>query len=243
MALPVPAYIRRANIQDVAVKYEWHDWHLQAMFDAPPDELRARLDALSLRANIAFANGVCEWIVYRFEGLSADPVPRDQIEAAWAGVVDSAYAVYWEPPTEDWTGPVRRPLFLAMVFMLEAKIDAYQYADPARSGHRATMIAERVLTDPEPFRDWREQALARLERFYPLDEDDALGDVIPRQALDPDFEFRPDMTEELIRLFLAGLDPGRNSRLLTPEEMLEAGFRGVPYRFDMEQDRIIRNDY
>jgi hypothetical protein len=213
------------------------------MVDAPPDELLARLSALSLRANIAFANGVCEWIIHRFDGLSKDSVPHDQIEAAWAGVIDSAYAVYWEPPQEDWPGPIRRPLFLAMVFMLEAKIDAYQYADPARSGHRAVMIAERVLTDPMPFRAWREQALARLERFYPLDEEDALGDVIPRQALDPDFAFRPEMTEELIQQFLSGLDPAQNTRLLAGEEMLEAGFRGVPYRFDIEQDRITRNDY
>jgi hypothetical protein len=70
-----------------------------------------------------------------------------------------------------------------------------------------------------------------------------MGDVVPREAMDPDFDFRPDLTEHLVQDFLRGLDPATNRLLRTPKEMLECGFKGVPYTFDMEEDRKNRNDW
>jgi hypothetical protein len=65
-----------------------------------------------------------------------------------------------------------------------------------------------------------------------LFEDDALdGELVPRELFDPSFEYNPELSLRLIGQFLLPLENDEdNPFLATPEEMLEDGFVGTPYR-------------
>lgn len=243
MALTTPKYIANAGLKDNTLKYKWDDWKLEEIYGSEGDAFYNRMSKLSFRANIAFTNACGEWIVHRYDLLSNDPIPIQNIEAAWAGLIDPHYSVYWEPPDKEWLGPIRGALSLAIIFSLEAIGDAYRYNDPEVSADRISNLAEHIMTDPEHFQTWRENVVKRLENLYPRDENDPMGDVVPREALDPNFQFHPELTEKLVQNFLSNLDLSENSFLRSPTEMIEDGFEGTPYRFKMETDRIMRNDY
>ena len=80
-----------------------------------------------------------------------------------------------------------------------------------------------------------------LEQANAERENDPLGEVVPREALDSTLAFVVEDTEGLIDRFLRGLDysqgPTGNGFLMLPTEMAAEGFTGTPYRFDIAQDR------
>jgi hypothetical protein len=243
MTLPEPSHIRAARIADQALRYEWDDWQLQAIFNRADESFRERMGRVSYRAALAFTIATGEWIVRRYDTVSADVEPLLHMEAMWAGVVDSRYVKYWEPEDEDWLGPIRGPLRLAIIFSLEAMVDLDACGDVGLSADRAVNVALRVLLDPGPYLAWRERVVERLESLYPFDPRDPMGDVVPREALDSDVDFRPEMTEELVNRYLRRLTPEANRFLASPAEMLERDFGGTPYTFDLAQDRIDRNEF
>jgi hypothetical protein len=243
MALSEPRYIRAARVSEPALRYTWDDWQLQAIFDNTQNAFRERMGRVSYRAALAFTIATGEWIVHRFDAVSDDPEPLRHMEAMWAGVVDSRYVRYWEPPDEYWLGPIRGPLRLAIIFTLEAMVDGDACGDVGLSADRAVNVAVRVLPNADPYLAWRERVVERLERLYPFDPHDPMGDVVPREALDPDTEFDVALTNELVNHYLRGLSPSANDNLAPPEEMLEREFPGTPYRFDIQQDRIVRNAF
>jgi hypothetical protein len=243
MPLTTPHYIVEAGIATTVLKYKWDDWKLDDVFETESQAFHDRMSRISFRANIAFTNACGEWIVHRYDLLSTDPVPLQNMEAAWAGLISPSYSVYWEPPDDEWRGPIRGALSLAIIFSLEAIGDAYHYTDPAVSSDRASNLAEHIIHSPGSFQTWRERVVERLERLYPLDEDDPLGNVVPREALDPEFDFHPEMSDRLVQTFLSSLSPMANPFLRTPEQMIKDDFVGTPYHFDIEADRIARNDY
>ena len=252
MPVSVPNYIHMAKIQDNSILYAWDDWDDQG--EEPLDEdLVARLEGLSQRATLAFMCGTAEWIVHRLARLCDDPAPSDYLETAWAMLVDVRYCGYgsgtwWqEYAMEEWVGPVKGPLGRALD-RLEIAMQqlAWEKENPS---DRATMLSNLtlyVMTDSAPYRRWREQVLKRLKLLYPRDPEDELGDVVPRQAVDPKFDFKIEQTEFLINEFLSKLDHRSNIFLSSPEGMLEdyddedEGFNGTPYIFDIEADRKAR---
>jgi hypothetical protein len=243
MTLSEPHYIRAARVADVAIRYEWDDWKLQAIFDNDQNDFRERMGRLSYRAALAFTIATGEWTVRRFDAVSVDPEPLLHLEAMWAGVVDSRYVRYWEPPDQYWLGPIRGPMRLAIIFTLEAMVDGDACGDVGLSADRAVNVALRVLPDQRPYLAWRERVVQRLERLYPFDPEDPMGDVVPREAMDPDAEFDVTMTEKLVNRYLRALNPGVNRFLASAEAMREREFPGTPYRFEMKQDRTDRNDF
>jgi hypothetical protein len=253
MALTIPNYLKAANVQDTSLRYEWDDWYDPPVLEATDEDLVARLQRVSQRAVLAFATGTAEWIVYRFGRLSNDPAPWDFLEAAWAMVVHVRYcgwgsATGWqEYSVKGWDGPVRRPIKNALKLLEIAfqELAREFHTDPTLVTATISTLACYVMTDPAPYREWSGRVLDRFESLYPRHPEDPLGDVVPRQAVDPDFDFRVEQTEVLVNRFLAGLDY-RSNRFLTPPEGLlehfeeEEDFVGTPYVFDMELDRRTR---
>lgn len=143
----------------------------------------------------------------------------------------------------EWRGPVRGPVGIALRRVKFAVLHAENATDPVSRAGRISKLAEHVMTEPIAFLNWRTPTLGRLRDLYPLDPDELLGDVVPREALDPGYSFRVEDTEALIKRFLVGLDWKTNRYLNKPEQMVEQGFRGTPYDFDLEQDRTWRLDW
>jgi hypothetical protein len=239
--MDVPAYIAASNCQQGPLRYTWDDWELDK-FESPVDEsLQTQLSGLSQRANVAWCIACAEWICYRLAPyLGGDLLPLQRLEGAWAQVVDARYSYSLVAEPQDWAGPIKRPVLRALE-LVDFAVDAMtKDDDPASVGAAIARLAEHLLADPAPFRRWQLCALARLQALYSLDSDDGLGEVVPREALDPGREFDPRQTQALINDFLAGLSRGDNPFMLSESEMLSRGFEGEPYHFSIEVDRDMR---
>lgn len=240
--LPVPKYIRDAGITDDKIRYTWDDWNIEDAEKPIDEDFHVRLQAVSLRANMAFTIAVGEWIVGRLESLFDDPLPNECLEGAWAQVVHFRYAVPWDPFDQEWTGPALGPIKRAMMWVRSVVQYAEEKGNTARCCSRISKLAEHIMPDPAPYKNWRDRVMDRLEKLYPLDPEDRIGDVIPHEAMDPDFDFDPASTEALIKTFLGALDYDDNSFLCTPDEMSSYGFEGKPYEFKIEDDRSNRTE-
>ncbi|MGD8539157.1 MAG: hypothetical protein PVI66_10605 [Candidatus Aminicenantes bacterium] len=241
MALTIPHYIEAASIQDPSILYFWDDW--KQVVEPMDKDFLAQLKGVTQRANIGFTNGAAEWIVHRFAKLCDNPLPLQYLEAAWAMMVDVRYCgAVWDDCTDSgaWTGPVLRPLVLSMI-RVEYSFEAIlEYGNPEISGAWITNLAKYVITDPEPYLRWQDHVMEKLKILYPLTLKDQLGEMVPREVLDPDFDFKVEQTEFLINQFLDSLDHKSNPFLNSPEVMVEQGFEGTPYVFDIEADRKSR---
>jgi hypothetical protein len=240
MAYQPPAYVRAVDSRDPHLAFEWDDWSDEE--EAIEKDFYARLKGISHRACGAFAIATAEWILYRFSALENEPVLGDFIESAWAQLVALQYGSAWQEiaDDDDWVGPVRGPIHNTLMWISDGIADALEGANPMLFTAWAASLAQIVLPDAEPYRAWRKRVMERLEALYPRDPIDSLGDVVPREALDPDADFSVEDTERLINHFLALLRPDENPYLAAPEKMLEEGFAGIPYAFSLEADRDAR---
>ena len=251
MALSLPRYLVAANTQDDSLRYEWDDWRTLPALEVVDEELVGRLKRVSQRAVLAFASGTAEWVVHRFSRLCHDPEPWLYLEAAWAMVIDVRYCglgaektTWQEFALKNWNGPVRRPIHDALKTLEIAfqQLASEYHSDPTIIAATIATLANHVMPDPLPYKTWWSQVIGRFESLYPRSSEDPLGDLVPREAVDPGLDFRPEQTEFLINRFLRSLDYRSNIFLSTPDGMLqhfdgEEDFEGTPYIFSMEADR------
>jgi hypothetical protein len=244
MAISISPYIQRANIQDPAIRYRWDDWDFDEAETPVDPELQAELEKLSLRSNIALAIATAEWVVFRFEAMLDDLLPLDYLEAAWAQEIDFHYGfVWWQPiHDEEWLGPVKGPVREAIAWVMEIIRSVEETEEhPAEMCASLSKLTEHVLSDSTPYQTWRSRVLRRLDELYPFDAADPMGDVVPKEALDPDRVFRLQESETLVNRFLAGADREDNDFLKSAEDMLNEGFEGTPYVFSLADDRRKRD--
>jgi hypothetical protein len=254
MTLSTPSFLKMAPIQDNSIRYKWDEWSDLPVLETVDEDLVAQLKKVSQRAVLAFACGTAEWIVYRFEKLCHDPAPNNYLVAAWAMIVNVRYCGYgrateWKVfSKQGWDGPIRGPICESLLF-LEAALQevAWNNTEPVGCAGGIAALACYLINDPAPYRRWREQVLERFCSLYPRNREDPLGDVVPREAVDPEFNFRVEQTPALINAFLSRLDCHVNVFLSPPEGMLQhfedgEDFHGKPYAFDIEIDRQARRD-
>lgn len=247
--LTKPQHIAVARIADPSIRYRWDEWHVQRAYQPVDPALWARLQGLTHRAIVGLTIASGEWVAYRFESLTDRPEPLEVLEAGWAANVDRAYSYPFQTEDDEWRGPILGPLNIMMAIVVDALYQRNPRTDPAESACWMSRLAQHVLPDATQFRQWQGLCVARLHRFCrapeeaqaALFDDDAFeGDWVPRELFDPSFEYSPPLARELISRFLAPLENDDNPFLGTPEEMLDAGFEGVPYRLtrrDGEHDR------
>jgi hypothetical protein len=248
----VPPYLEAAHIQDNSIRYEWDDWRTLPALEEIDEKLVSRLKGLSRRAVFAFMTGTVEWIYYRLAKLCDDPHPWDYLEAAWAMIIEVRYCgygsgVWWQMyAREGWDGPIKGPLGEALERLEIAHHQlALEGTDPVRRAGLVSTLAVHVMSGPEKYKRWSEQVLERFQALYPRNPKDLLGDIVPRQAVDPESDFDVRRTEALTNQFLAGLNYRTNIFLSSPEGMLASEelskpFQGTPYVFDIETDRQAR---
>ena len=233
-----PKYIATSGIDDRDLDFEWDDWRPRCAYGEGSDEVMEALAPTTLRAKIAAAVGIYEWIVYRFNCLSDDPLPRQFAEAAWCSNVSHQYLNYVELDRKAWRGPIRGPLYSART-ILNDMIHHYQEdVEPAINVAFLSSLAIHVLQDSNIFRLWRDACVTRLVGLYqepdtdPFENlfvEDTGGPLVPREVLDPEFEFRVELTNSLIDRFFQDVDHQSNPFLQAPEVMKAEGFEGTPY--------------
>ena len=242
MAYSIPEYIRTAIPDDAPLRYLWDDTRVDADFRAKTDDLVRSIAPVTLRAKIALGIGIYEWIVWRFHGLSADPLPIQLAAGAWCANVDRHYMEYFEPGRQKWLGPVRGPLWCAMAALLPM----IYFSDDSTADWEYGLsflptLALHVLPEDSAFKGWLGACTERLNRLYPQLTDDIFADLfseqqekrrgplVAREALDPDYPYTPDMAVPLLSNYLQTVDHGSNPLLYSSEKMLRLGFEGIPY--------------
>jgi hypothetical protein len=235
----VPAYIRSAQIATHIIRYPWDEWKVNDYFLGLDADRFKRLDKLSHAANLALAIGSAEWICHRLSSLSSDPNPNHFLEAAWAAIVHPGYCRDVETIADQWRGPVRGPLNIAISIVHDGihRLNT----DPHEATRACWMhnLANHVLPRNDEFQSWFEKCVVRFEQYHPfLESDDfweegpAFGSPVPREALDPANPYNAENSPALLDRFLQRLTPDQNPFLMKPEELLDIpGFQGVPYRY------------
>jgi hypothetical protein len=243
--LQIPPYLVTSNVAAGApLSYAWDEWEIKKYYWAVDKQLLGRLDALTNDANLSLTNALGEWICYRFSPFDPDPVPGQYFEAAWAATVHPAYCVYTETLDDQWRGPVRGPLAMAITIANDA---IFCLRDDPRVAVRACWmfnLARHVLPDSKDLDAWFGSCVARLERYHSkvseqrpsvsglFDEFPGFGRPVPREAFDPGRAYDPTEIPLLLEAFLRSLSPAGNS-FLRPASQLDPGadLPGAPYRY------------
>jgi len=228
--------IKDSGVADTILKYQWDDWEPEKAWEPINEELEEKLGQVSDRANAAFCIACAEWIVERFSLLDNDPMPSQFLEASWVAMINFRYRKYYEPSDDEWQGPVRGVLGVTVEQLADVTLRATDGDYPSVNAASVAGLAEYVLNSPDSFLIWRDWAVERLINLYPLIKNDTLGDVVPQEIFDPKFDFSKEQTECLIQSFLVSLDHTKNPFLRTPEEMIQDGFEGESYVFNIQED-------
>ncbi len=240
MSLIIPRYIADAHINTTELRYEWDDWDVHKA-DRPSDPAFVKVtDNFLDRANIALTLAIAEWVMYRFNAVYSDYLPFDYIEGFWAMNVDWRYCKQFKPIDAEWAGPILGPMELAILIANDAFINATENDSTAINPSWMSNLAVYILPDSAAFLAWQKKVIARIEKYYLAEEEDEddlfleqdhLGPPVPRELFDPEYEFNPEMTAQLINKFLISLDYTVNPFLRSPEEMHDLGFEGRPYTY------------
>jgi hypothetical protein len=214
MPLPVFSYILDADLQNDRLSYKWDEWNPDDIFeDDESEEYYEKLSRISYRASTALTVASGEWIVHRYRCFKETNRPEvDQmIEAGWAGVVDGNYHSLYKPNEDsdvedEWRGPVMYPVAIVNIIIIDAISEALKEEEKTSATSMAA-LARHVLPEPaiKPFLDWRDRFLDLLVDQYPYDEDETLGEVVPREFFDVSKTFNKVDTENLINKFLTHL--------------------------------------
>jgi hypothetical protein len=253
MSLEMPNYIRKSGLYEAQVQYDWKDpW--KCRFEVP--RLKNRISPIYGRGILALAAGFAEWVVWCFRRHKEDPIFLQFIEATWASVIDRRYMNHvskaygrvakkhftlgTNPITtnslwkykDDLCDPIRGPAFVAIHHLCEvADLTIPSRRIGSLEAVYLSNLAEQILGKATAFNNWRRTVIERLTKYHARESglDNWMGSPVPREALDPDFDYKPEMADKLLSDFIENLDPSKNHFLLSPAELSEIGFEGKPY--------------
>jgi hypothetical protein len=217
MTLKQPSYIPVDEISHMPMTHRWDDYDPYTLFPEPNENTELLLSKMSDNAKFAFAIGCAEWVVYRFKLLSDDPRPLQFIEACWAVEMSEEFESPDESEDEEWEGPIRGPIDLALMTILNT-FYASEDGNAEEDAAFAELVALHVLPSPGSFLAWRDRILPSLAATYPFDTGDPLGKPVPREALDPTILLDDAQREELVRNYLLGLPKEGNPFLLRVDD-------------------------
>ena len=259
MSLTMPRYIEKANILDIPIDYSWEDPD-QCDFDVP--RLLNKIVNITSRGKFALTIGFAEWVHWRLSNHFTDPLCFQFLQAAWAGIIDRRYFNHLTSShgdaTTDKIKMAKSATNLLNLYKGDFDEDAYDvikgpviasiivtaivadYTVPGDAFVEKTIhgsnVAELVVGNLKAFKDWRRNIIKRLSMYNQIDDfDDSstfYGSPIPREIIDPDFDYTPEAAPELINTFLSQLEYETNPFLPTPEELKEVGFEGTPYVYE-----------
>lgn len=233
--IDMPNHIRQAGIVDQPVNHTWNDEDPQSLY--PRDgRLAIRIGKICNRGVVALSAGFAEWIAWRLSKFSSNSLLLLEIEAVWAGIIDWRYVgplarSTKAPQPQDYGGASRAPIRAAFRALSQIVALARRSSYLADDASCLSALSLLVMADPEPFKQWRRFAVERLSKLYPYKlKGDTLGPPIPREALNPDLDYTPEMARPLLANYLISLDYAKNPFLRTPKEMIGDGFEEVPYK-------------
>lgn len=195
-------------------KYQWSDWKCRDyyMWDADEDYLADISDAAAFGLLLATAS----FIRQRFFDLDRDPRVGYLLDAGWAYMLEPSACVYYEPSDQDWVGPVRAPLAVMIVILMDAIYCRGEDPEIRTRTFWMANLARYVLeSDAEAFDAWFEWAASRMQSLHPRHQTPELGlfDVAERfepavgpGAFDPNSSYAPSQARAEIFAELRAAD-------------------------------------
>jgi hypothetical protein len=237
MSIPRPRYLPASMFEGPALKYTWDDWDVAAFYTDVDKELVQQWADLFEPAVCGLTIAISEWVLFRQFALENDPLIIKFLEAAWCANIDRRYSEGLEVSRNDWLGPIRGPVRVAMKLLHSTLYESQEGPDkPVEGPALMSRLVEHVCGVKEEFRQWRAQCVDRLRKYYvaPPALDDMFDEqtskvMVPREAFDPEFPFDPEDARILVDQFLRKIDFASNLFLLSPQAMVEAEFEGTPY--------------
>ena len=249
-----PDYVP-AEIVGAPISCEWKgaQAHIGPVETLTP--LMVQLGRGTAATQVAMCAGILLWLTWRLKTLTPVEHNLELAEAAFAYNIDWRYLdvdagpkgkAPDQPPAESAAKKVNR--WMRDAVDAETRWNSFYTAvgETFHSSHVVKFITPRRYK-PD-FTAWLDAVSDRMAEHFPIPDipwreintfeskadcyayrAPRRGVAIPPQVLDPSFDYRPEQREDLLREFLAGLDPSRYRYLRTPEALLELGFEGVPY--------------
>jgi hypothetical protein len=247
-------YIRAAGVLDAPATFSWEG---SGSAFGPPEgtKLHALVHRLTVCGVATLAARMQEWILWRLHaGIDVQRF-LNHVDAAEAWAIDYRYK---EDDKLEGTIPDDTPTNSALgdaVWVLRL-VTAYEHWRHPQSSADAVALAHiaRHIMPPKAkraFTAWLDWASKRILTLAPApkpflaDPDEFpseaayhaagrpyFGDPIPLEALDPDFDYKPEMRKVLLAEFLSRLDWKTNPFLRSPDEMKKLGFPGTPYQLE-----------
>jgi hypothetical protein len=229
-------------------------WRGAGQHFGPPEgtRLHAVVDRLTVCGVATLAARTQEWFLWRFHGYIDVERYLHHVDAAEAWTIDCRYKDDDKPMgaiPED--TPVSSALGDAVWMLCSVTRDKYwRMPEPSYSAVALAGIVRHVMP-PKAKRaftawlDWASKGiltLAPAPKPFLADPDEFpseaayheagrpyFGDPIPLEALDPGFDYKPEMRKDLPASFLSHWKT--NPFLRSPDEMKKLGFPGTPYQF------------
>jgi hypothetical protein len=182
-----------------------------------------------------------EWIIWRFQALKGDPGPGQLAEAAWCATVHPAYMGFALFDRDEWTGPIRGPLWGAQTWLVPmAQCDLNSLAACESGLAYLYSLAMHVLPNTTAFESWLGSCIERIADLYAAPDEDPFtglfrdpiegrGPFVAPPLLDLSGRFDPKHAKVYMSQFLSAALSAANPFLSSPKEMREEGFTGTPY--------------
>ncbi|BDI04849.1 hypothetical protein [Sphaerotilus microaerophilus] len=214
MSYEFPPYVHRFGRVRPLSSDRWDDWDPYAKIALPDPELKAKLTRTSNCAITAFSLGCAEWVVGALPPGDHLAESVEYLEAFWVYVFGFRDAVPTETEDNEWKGPIRGPVNLCLMTVLNTIILA-EFGSPAQNGAFAASIAMHVLGNTTTFLTWRNVVVERLLLHCERDADNEDGGPIPRELLDPSRPYDPGEASSLVQSAIDNVDFRRNRWLRT----------------------------
>ena len=190
-----------SKIENMPLSHDWSDWDPYQVLGTQNPETEATLSDISDRAILGYSIACAEWVVCRFKKHLNDQRPYQYIQACWIYEMSDEVAAPPQSKQEEWEGPVRGPVDLSLMTVLNtiySMDDGAAWAD----GAFAELIPLLVVTPCELFLQWRFGVFKRLKERYPR-SDGEFGKPVPREIFDLSQALVPEQELHLVKAFLS----------------------------------------
>jgi hypothetical protein len=225
-----PTWMNLSLERRASLRFIWDDTRASLDFRSDVSWVLDAADEISTRAQLVLCVGLYEWVRWRFEGLHADPRPGLVAEAAWCATLDPRYMVWFELDRDEWTGPIRGPLWCAVTWLQPALTrgdeEPEQIADAL---DYLTRLGLHVVPEPERLAAWLRAVLPRLATHFPAEPEEPFEDpfeehtgerrgaLVGPQALDPSIPYDSHAARTAFVDLLAMVRRANNPFIATPE--------------------------
>ena len=248
-AIEIPHYIEKTGVQNKPLRYEFETCFRSEIWDKSSDKLLRDMASLAPRAMLALCAGIGEWILWRVNQFERYKDPYLLNQAVWASVVEFRYVDYEQHVFKKETNvdPVDIGTLDEVSKLLKNSVrQISRKTEGCFIGNKLAFLANHVIKHGD-FNRWLKYCFAHLKKHFKIPDSTYRffrdkdidrkkiafdwGLPVPKEVLDPDFDFTMDKRAELLDNFLRRLDYSQNRFLRTPFELKKLGFEGTPYTY------------